>query len=87
VAPALIVVVERKSYFEGDLVVRALPSSTWPRVSTTSNQPTWRSVLEARPTAFWIASSMLLGGTSDLDDPVNVIGHRHPSFGSVVVDS
>lgn len=36
-----------------------LPSSTWPPVSTTSNQPTWRSVLEARTMALWIASSRL----------------------------
>ena len=36
------------------------PSSTWPRVSNTSNQPTCRSVREARPTVFWIASSMLI---------------------------
>jgi hypothetical protein len=43
------------------LVWLTLPSSTWPRISTTSNQVTFSIVAGACATALLIASEMLFG--------------------------
>jgi len=88
VVPALIVVVERKSYFEGDLVVRH--PAVFDMAARLHHLEPADLAQRARGATDSVLDRILdalLGGTSDLDDPVNVIGHRHPSFGSVVVDS
>jgi hypothetical protein len=88
VVPALIVVVKRKSYFEGDLVVRR--PAVFDMAARLHHLEPAELAQRARGATNGVLDRILdalLGGTSDLDDPVNVIGHRHPSFGSVMVDS
>jgi hypothetical protein len=58
-APALILVVERKSDLEGDLVVRHPAVFNMAARLHYLEPADCRNVLAARPTAFWIASSML----------------------------
>ncbi len=53
-----------------------LPSTTWPRVSTTSNQSIWRIVLARGFDRIADGGvGTLVGGTDDFDELVDVIGH------------
>src|ERR1700751_488135 len=78
--PRLIVVVERKPHLESDLVMRhravfdmaARLHYLEPADLTERARSAADSVLDR-------VLDALLRGTGDLDNPVNVIGHRHPS--------
>ena len=61
-------VFEGEADFEDHLIMRDLAVLDMAAGLKTSNHPTWRKVRDARPTAFWIASSMLFS-----DEPATSI--------------